>query len=102
MTARLLDFRLPMAAYILLVIADMAISYIGVTRFGMVEGSRLINYYGIELGVILVFFLSLVIAVTLWSFRKIRIFSKATLLAIWMLFLIELAAVINNCVFLGR
>jgi len=98
---RLLDIRLPMTTYISLVVVDMTISYFGVTCFGMVEGSWLINYYGTELGVVLVFFLSLVIAITLWRLRDIRIFSKAAILALWMLSFIELAAVINNLVLMS-
>jgi len=98
---RFLDFRLPMIFYIALVIADMAISYIGVTQFGMMEGSLIINFYGIELGVLLVFLLSLFIVLALWKLRNIRLFSTATLLAIWMLCLIESAVVINNIVLMN-
>lgn len=95
---RVIDVRLPMIVYILLVITDMVISYIGVTYYGMIEGSRIINYYGIELGVILIFLLSLVIAFVLWKLRNIKLFSRAVLLAIWMLCFIELGAVINNII----
>ncbi len=93
---RLFDFKWPMVAYILLVVTDLTITYVGVTLFGMVEGSRIINYYGIELGVVVVFLWSLIIAYVLWKLKNIRLFKWATVLGIWMLCLIELAAVINN------
>jgi len=92
----LLDLKWLMAAYILLVTFDLTITYIGVTHFGMIEGSRIINYYGIELGIVLMLLLSLIIADVLWQLRKIDLFRRATVLAFWMLCLIELAAVINN------
>lgn len=95
-TLEALDLKWLMAAYILLVTFDLTITYIGVTHFGMTEGSRIINYYGIELGVVLVLLLSLVIADVLWKLRKISLFRKAVVLAFWMLCLVELAAVINN------
>ena len=104
---RLLDFKLPVAGYILLVIVDMVITYIGVTHLGMIEGSITINYYGIELGVVLVFLLSVVLVILLRRLKNIRIFNKSTLLAaapllaIWMLFFIEMAAIINNLVLMG-
>lgn len=95
---RILNIRWPITLCILLIITDMAISYIGVTYFGMVEGSRIINYYGIGLGVVLVFLLSLVIIYTLWRLRNTKLFSRAVLLAIWLLCFVELAAVINNLI----
>jgi len=95
---RLLDFRRPMVAYILLVIADLTITYIGVAHLGMVEGSRVISYYGIELGVVVVLLWSMVIAYVLWKLRNIRLFMWAATLGIWMLCLVELAAVVNNLV----
>ncbi|GAH87602.1 unnamed protein product, partial [marine sediment metagenome] len=45
-TLEALDLKWLMAAYILLVTFDLTITYIGVTNFGMIEGSRIINYYG--------------------------------------------------------
>jgi len=93
-----LDLKWLMAAYILLVTFDLTITYTGVTHFGMIEGSRTINYYGVELGVVLVFLLSLIIADVLWKLRKISLFRRATVSAFWMLVLIELAAVINNLI----
>ena len=99
--ARLLGFKLPLVGYIFLVIVDMVITYIGVTYLDMKEGSKTINYYGIELGVVLVFLLSVAIVIMLWKLRSIRIFNWATLLAIWMLLFIEVAVIINNLVLMG-
>lgn len=98
---KLLDLKWPMAAYILLVVADLTITYIGVTHFGMIEGSRIINYYGLELGIVLAFLLSLVIAYVLWKLRNVRLFKWATMLGIWMLCFIQLAAVVNNLVLIS-
>lgn len=95
---KLFDLRWPMVTYILLVIADLTITYIGVAHLRMVEGSRIINYYGVELGIVVVFLWSMIIAYVLWILRNTKLFRWATMLAIWMLCIIELAAVVNNLV----
>ena len=87
-------------SYIVLVIVDSSITYIALKHLGFVETWRsqvLFDYYGLAPGMIVstAFCLSLA-----WLFWKVRRFKMATYLGLSFLAITELAAVVNNLVWI--
>lgn len=87
-----------MASYIGLVVADSALTYIGISHFGMVGTWRskvLFEYYGLQLGLLVSTAFCFSFGWLFWKLRKFRVLTYACVSA---LALTELVAVINNAV----
>ena len=91
-----------MASYIGLVVADSALTYVGISHFGMVEtwqAKVLFDYYGLQMGILV----STAFCFSLgWLFWKLRGFRVITYACVSALALTELAAVINNATLIVR
>jgi len=87
-----------MSSYILFVVIDSALTYVGIKHFGLVEiwpSKVLFQYYGLSLGLIVntafCFF-------TGWLLWKMRGFKFATYTAVSVLAVTAFAAVVNNTI----
>lgn len=87
-----------MSSYILLVVIDSALTYIGIKYFGLVEtwqSKVLFEYYGLTLGLIVSTAFCFFIGWLLWRLRR---FKLAAYGAVSALALLELVAVVNNAI----
>jgi len=87
-----------MASYIGLVVADSALTYVGISHYGMVETKQakvLFEYYGLQLGLLVSTAFCFSFGWLFWKLRKFRVITYACVSA---LALTELVAVINNAV----